>query len=753
DKNEESAFCLLDLANFLKQKGDQVNGQKEKPDTDFYLRAIEGATRVQNDFPEAEAARQAKALADQIKSPDLRLQIENVYPIGQPGLIKVDVKNTKVVYWKIAKLGSGERKRISKIRRNRLPGVLQSLEPVKEWSDDLDYSENHHTHAFESFHDGFDQGEYILIVSNQPKLKEGMTYQYSFFQVTNLALVKIDQRTEQNLFLVTERTSGKPISGASLVLTPSRGSVLDFQSDDKGMIRLKGAEHRNYEALLSFGNDSFRPEQNIYLNRRMSGTRSNSRVHFFLDRKIYRPDQSVYFKGIAINYDEDRKPEILSNHKIVVSLVNPNGEEVKFTTFTTNEFGSLHGNFVAPGSGLLGRFVIKSSIQGSTNFSVEEYKRPKFEVSIDPPKGKTDLNETIEISGLAKALAGYGIDKAKVKYRVTRQANFPWCPVWRIPPYYSRTAAEIAFGEATTDENGAFKFSFEAKPDRSLDPKLNPEFVYSIQADVTDGSGETRSSNTSVRAGYIGFTIQHNVPGKMDLNEIDTIEINSNNLAGQPFRSTGSIKFTQLLKPQDYFLERYWTLPDLYKSNKEEFKKRFPLFAYGDEEKREGWEKGEARITRNWTTETGIQVPLNKETITQGYYLLEVEGQDENGKKANIQQVVEVFDSEDNQFRSSKPFFFFTNSSSWQPGETYQLDLSTFDPVYLFHTFSGINAQNSWTLTGPKKEFIVEKIISDKNYGGLNSYTLFVRNNRVFGQSHSIHVPWKNKELQIELSS
>ena len=97
------------------------------------------------------------------------------------------------------------------------------------------------------------------------------------------------------------------------------------------------------------------------------------------------------------------------------------------------------------------------------------------------------------------------IGGAKVRYRVTREVRWPiwfydyyW---WRLPP--NRGAAqEIAHGTAITEADGSFTVKFIAKPDPSISPKDEPTFHFTVHADVTDSTGETRSGSKSTVVGY-----------------------------------------------------------------------------------------------------------------------------------------------------------------------------------------------------------------------------------------------------------
>src|SRR5262249_56179062 len=71
-----------------------------------------------------------------------------------------------------------------------------------------------------------------------------------------------------------------------------------------------------------------------------------------------------------------------------------------------------------------------------------------------------------------------------------------WRPAPQIP------AQEIAHGFTTTDPEGGFVVQFTAKPDLSIPEKDDPSFRYTVHADVTDTTGETRSGSKSVEIGY-----------------------------------------------------------------------------------------------------------------------------------------------------------------------------------------------------------------------------------------------------------
>ena len=228
-------------------------------------------------------------------------------------------------------------------------------------------------------------------------------------------------------------------------------------------------------------------------------------VVFFTDRSLYRPGQTIYYKGIAILVDQEGDDyKVLPNERVNVVFSDVNGKEIARQSPGTNDYGSFSGNFTAPRDRLMGRMTIRADrLQGNTWVNVEEYKRPKFQVTLDAPKAAARLGGEVQLEGKAIAYTGAAVGGAKLRYHVVRQVRYPdwwyWCFAWRMPQQSG--SQEIAHGTAETGADGTFKIQFIAKPDLSVAEKDEPVFHYEVSADVTDTNGETRSAAHG-QAGY-----------------------------------------------------------------------------------------------------------------------------------------------------------------------------------------------------------------------------------------------------------
>ena len=242
-----------------------------------------------------------------------------------------------------------------------------------------------------------------------------------------------------------------------------------YKTDENGFFKKEqtsqeaGKRYSNYSYLLdiTYNNDRLFMNDLVYdyyyyRDNIPDEPKISSTVFLFTDRSLYRPGQTVYFKGIVLNKSvAEKKAWTNDNYQTTIYLRDANYQDIDTIIVKTNEYGSFSGKFQLPQTGLNNDFSIYTKKDnGNAGFKVEEYKRPKFYVDYDPLKGAYKVNDTIKVTGVAKAYAGNNIDGAMVKYRVVRQPRFiyPWL-FWRgwFPP---TAPMEIAHGEATTDKDG-----------------------------------------------------------------------------------------------------------------------------------------------------------------------------------------------------------------------------------------------------------------------------------------------------------
>ena len=441
-------------------------------------------------------------------------------------------------------------------------------------------------------------GTYLVYFESDSDSKKEKPFSYQTITVSNLSILASQEINKEN-FQVLDRKTGKPLENVTI-----KSKRYTLKTDSNGLASYIGANNYDYNEHLEFSlaNDTILPEKNyLRYTQQYNQTENNSltgKVEFYLDRAIYRPGQTVYYKGIAIKKQKN-KTSIVANTTFKIFVRDTNYQTFKELEVITNEFGSFSGEFTLPKSGLTGNFNIYAtqpdnyekgdiSFKNKPNasfwktvrlensqiyFRVEEYKRPKFKVDFDPKKESFQVNQSIKVNGTAKAFAGSNISDAKVTYKVTRFTRY----VRNYSDYWGNEQNEIiATGETKTDASGKFVIEFIAEPSKNAIKEQLPVFSYSVIADVTDINGETHTSETTVKVGYHDLVINASIPGSIETKNKNEITLTSTNLNGEFLAAKGEIKL-YFVSPFSYkFKENLWQKPEIENISASDFERLFP---------------------------------------------------------------------------------------------------------------------------------------------------------------------------------
>ncbi|MBI1780462.1 MAG: alpha-2-macroglobulin, partial [Sphingobacteriales bacterium] len=533
------------LAFVYNERGEQYNPFSKKEVQYEKKRAKEICEAVIAQFPKSEGGINCKNLLSQITAKSFTLTTEKVNVPNQPFRMLVNYKNVNKLYFRIIKTTKEELKRIdiNNLEDENIWKKILSLKSVRDWNESLPDLKDYQQHASEAKVDALPNGLYILLASEKPTFtnKENILALHTTY-VSNISFIK----NNSGEYYVLNRETGYPLVNAKVQVWERR---YDYQrseysedrkelltTDKNGYTKVKSDnDGRNIMLEITHDKDYLFLDDNYYLSREYKPQQQPTitRAFLFTDRSIYRPGQTMYFKGIVMQtITAERRTMAMENYKSKLILRDANGQKVGELNLTTNEFGSYNGSFKLPEGMLNGNFsILDSNTNAYAYFNVEEYKRPKFYVEVKKPDGTYRVNEEITVKGNAKAYAGNNVDGATVKYRVVRKVRMP---IWwdygfsyaKIrQPNGGREEMEITNGEITTDANGEFKISFKAIPDESVDKSSQPTFIYEVSADVTDINGETRSSSNDVTVAYQALQLNIDMAARMPADSLKSISI------------------------------------------------------------------------------------------------------------------------------------------------------------------------------------------------------------------------------------
>ena len=730
-----------------------------------YNKAKELCEETIKKFSKSDGAVKAQNMLNQINEPALSLQTEEVNIPGQPFRSLVKYKNTAAIYLRIIKTTKEESQKLSHSDGNFWPELI-TLKADKSWKVDLPDLKDHQEHYTEIKTDGLASGIYFLIASRDPQfsLKKNIIAA----QVIHISHISYLISNENDLF-VLDRETGKPLKGASVQFwqqnynynTRSYDAIrkASYTSNATGHVKIKKeTEYYNYSVQVKYENDELFTDDTHYNYNYNSYTQaSQKRTFLFTDRAIYRPGQTVYFKGIVVSTDSStRYSSVIAGHKTDVLLIDANGTEVGKLNVTSNQYGSYKGSFKIPEGILNGEFYLKDAANESTQqISVEEYKRPKFFTEIKKPESTYRLNDSIKVTGTAKAYAGNNIDGAAVTYRVVRKVRYPIWWGWGKMIYpSSNEEMEIAQGETTTGVDGQFQISFKAIPDESIDKSSQPVFYYEVSADVTDINGETRSGTTTVAVSYQALQLNILADKKMPADSLSTIKIKSTNLNDVFEKTSVKLRISKLQEPGKIFRDRYWKMPDQFVMSKETYQQLFPHDVYSDEDQVEKWPVVSQLIEKTDSTNADGSFNLPGIKAAAGWYKIEVSSIDKFGEATKAISFIQL--TEKNNTNQSDPLQFESAGKIVVPGDKVSYNFSTaFDNIWLIQSLSrmqGITETSPVTITNGKA-YSNELQTTASDRGGINISYVFVKNNRVYKGVESIDIPWSNKELSISFET
>lgn len=715
--------------------------------------------------PKSIAAEKCKILQSQIKQPALRLRIEAFLPVKKEALILVNYKNFNTLNFNVYAISERQYKAFNKTyRQDEQWSFIKTLKATKTWESVLKNDGDYQQHATELVLPKLDNGRY-LIVASKAKTPE-TNFAFAHVQVTNMAVVETETPSA-TVFQIIDRNNGAAITNANVEVSyfPERirkRATKTYTTNALGEVVIKKdilwyrdvqlkVEHHNNVAY--FGESYI---NRLYKNRAQKTTYNG---FLFTDRSIYRPSQTLYFKGIAIKTDEG-KSEVLEQQNISVSLYNVNGEKLKTLQGVTNEFGSISGEFILPSGGLTGQFFIQMKSEDPNRtlvetqyFSVEEYKRPKFEAKFNPVTETFKINDSVTITGTALAYAGSTITDAKVMYRVLRKVEYPQWYSW-YRSYTKSAPQEITYGETTTDASGNFKITFKALPDEATDKTNLPIFKYEVTADVTDINGETRSTSTLINVGYHALVAHINIADRLDkTNKDHVLTIDTKNLNGEFTPAKGTIKIHKLVAPKVTLRPRPWAAPDYQALSKTDFKNRFPFEAYTQEHEAIHWKKGTLVFETSFNTEISKLIPLGKlKKWSSGAYVITLKSKDKFGQLVKDEVRTTLYSDNDDTLADQQLFSITTDKPTYAIGDVAQITMgSTAKNIAVtiaIEKDKKVIKKEIITLNNNKR--VISVPVTEKDLGGFAVRYSFAAFNSFQNGTEIIAVPYPKTELEIE---
>lgn len=772
-----STEISFQIAYTYDNQANQYNPKQNTNNQFKRLDAINVCKKAIQNYPDSKGAEKCNDLIKKIKKENLRISVEKFIPINTPSRLLIRYKNISSLDFKVFKINQNQMNRFTSLRTDsKRIGFINDLVVEKQWNSVLKNENDYQEHSTEVLLPALNSDRYMIVSHKKDQFKKDEIYAYTFVQVTDISLVRTND-PKLEIWQVINRNTGKPIKNAKIhaksnlnYANSDRKIDHIFYSDKNGIIQFKKNNYSDIHFNIKSKNDkAVFGDYYIYKNNYSQNEKEKTvytKTFLFTDRSIYRPGQTVYFKGILIQTDNN-KSNIVANEIVTVTLYDVNGEEVKELELTTNEYGSFSSEFILPSNGLTGEFLIEvdegdtdskfydriDDFEMSENYiSVEEYKRPKFETKFKPTKENFRLNDSIIVTGEAISFSGSKITNAKVKYRVVRTENHPSIYRYYNPYPINSTPQEISHGETATDLLGNYSIKFKAIPDLKINKEQKPVFNYKIYADVTDINGETHNTETTVRVAYHMLEIQLSIAESVDKNlQNNTITINSKNLNGEFIPVKGTLKIYKLQAPKNVLRKRPWEAPDYSGFTKEEFKKLFPHDAYQNENKEKNWEKGAIVFEQQINTEIQKEITLtNIKNWETGKYIAVFNCSDKYLQKITEEKRFNVKDYSGKNIGKEKLIYVTTDKEEYSIGGLVKVKFSSGANIFVTVSIEKDHKtieQRILHLTNDSE--IITIPVNKADMGGFAVHYQTAFFNSFKKGTITVHIPYPKNELQI----
>jgi len=761
--NPSSVRISFEIGNVYEYYGNQYNRLEGEKNRWYLAKALEVYKEAVNKFPNSNYTAQCKSHIKSLEKQEVSITKHDVELPGKPILASLDFKNINKLYFRIIKAGEDFISEPFRSHKSEeLTELLQSI-PVKQFSIELPNSTDYQTHNSEIKLPALNTGAYYILASPDSVFNNTSLISKSFINISKLSyIIKSNNEEQISRMYVLDRETGKGIKNVELTIFHKSNDngrreyelkeVEKINSGKNGLIEINSIHRNNirfYIFRLKKGDDVLYSGEylNYYGNR---NERTTKQTWLFTDRAIYKPGQTVYFKGILTS-KKTNNYKLLINEEDKIIIRNANYKVIKEIAVKSNEYGSFKGEFTIPQGMMNGQFRIQSN-NGSQNFKVENYKRPGFKIVFDTIKDQFKIGDRIKIKGIVEDYAGSAVENAEVKYTIKRKQGFPGWPYYSGAIYYNHSV-EIENGIGKTSKDGSFEIEFIAKTDKPIVVK-NISYYFDIEADVTDITGETQSASQTLRLSdsYIFLSIEANE--KMDVNN-NSIIINAVNSSSYKVKANVKSRLYKLLTPDAPLLSRDWNQPDVFLMGKSEFKEYFPNNIYKDESDSDKLEK--TLLIEDEYNLYGEQNILKNElsNLNPGEYYLEITAKDKTGNEQKTEKYFSMYSSVSSEVSNNEVLSMFVDKQKAEVGEEIILSISSADKsTYIYYEIvnNNISKIKKWIkLSNSQKNIKIP--VREEYRGGFSVFAIAIKDNRIYSLSESINVPYQNKKLDIKLET
>nr|MBC8249724.1 Ig-like domain-containing protein [Anaerolineales bacterium] len=356
---------------------------------------------------------------------------------------------------------------------------------VRHWSEDADAPLNQigvlSTNIASEKGGTLAPGIYYLEVTAPEVLELPYGRPSSQIMVVSRLNLTLKQGETEALVWATDLASGQVVPGLPVSLQSEFAILAEGHTGQDGVFRAEFPPQNMWDPFFVFAGEG--DDFAVALNRWSQGISpwefnipaqfysQPYSGYFYTDRPIYRPGQTVRFKGILRTDDDARYGLPEGVDSLTVTVSDDQGKEIYREDLPLSDMGTLHGEFTLDEEAILGYYFINAQLGEQSfgvGFQVAEYRRPEFQVEVETDLDAYVQGDEIAVSAVATYYFGGPVAEAQVHWSVlSRDYFFPWQGKgyydfvdyeWEERGRYGSFGELIAEGTGETDAEGRFTF-------------------------------------------------------------------------------------------------------------------------------------------------------------------------------------------------------------------------------------------------------------------------------------------------------
>ena len=605
---------------------------------------------------------------------------------------------------------------------------------------------------------------------------------YTVVVVTDLTMIDKTTRDGELLIYTVDRKSGEPRPGTQIEVIKEKKTVVSGVTDSQGILRAKidkGQPPRNEQREEEDEGEEAQevadpvaeeagPNPLLILARQSNNfaisdlgsfyfggfeeEQSSEQIkgYIYTDRPVYRPAQTVNFKGIVRTVDLNGSYRPISGATVSVSIEDPNGAAIFTKELPLSSRGTFKGDLEIGEEAPLGHYNIVADVDGqraSGSFQVAEYKKPEYKVTVAAPGKFLPAGQKVNLTVSAKYFFGSPVANADVKYYIYRSRYYAWG--------YAEDDSELGIeddqdessdyygggdmvqeSEGQLDARGQMTVEFDVPAPSENDAT---DYEYRLEAQVNDAARRTNDGSGSFVA------TRGNTVARADTDryvyrkgDVAKVKVTTTNYEGQPVPA----------KVQLQFVKRTWTKKPKT-AEQEENEYYYQQYEMHERQIGSGYVETDAQGNATYDYTTGEDGNITIKTVVQ-----------EGGGKnvVSLGGYLWVSDQyaswQDNSYYSEdhESIKLVPDKKSYRVGETARvLAVLPSDNAHLLVSTELNTVMTVQRVSSPGRSIVLDVPITANYAPNVFLNVSYVKNGEMFISDKRIVVPARDKMLELEI--